>query len=187
VHLVDMTSDDALSDISMINNELKLFDEKLARKEQIIVLNKCDLLSAKELAVLKEKVAKKHKDTQLCVISAAGRVGLEELNQLIKSRLAKLKAKGEPLNTEIAADSKAYDRQEEGFSVTRQKGKFLVAGSRIERLLSVTDCKSPESIHHFNQVIRSMGVIEELIRQQIKPGNEIKIADFTFTFGENLF
>ncbi len=72
-------------------------------------------------------------------------------------------------------------------SVFQEVAAGLLKGDRIERLVGVTDTKSPESLHHLNQVMRSMGIIDELTRQKIKAGEEVQIGAFSFTYGENLF
>ncbi len=44
LHLIDCTNDDVIADYKCIRNELMLYNESLVNKEEIIVLNKCDLL-----------------------------------------------------------------------------------------------------------------------------------------------
>ncbi len=54
VHLLDVSSKDLLKDFKTVNKELKEFSPKLALKPQIIVLNKIDLISSKDLKRKKE-------------------------------------------------------------------------------------------------------------------------------------
>lgn len=61
----------------LINSELSLFDEELARRRQIEVVNKIDLRTPKELDALKALAAAAGRD--ILFISAKEEIGLEEL------------------------------------------------------------------------------------------------------------
>jgi Obg family GTPase CgtA-like protein len=50
----------------------------------------------------------------------------------------------------------------------------------------VTDLKDPDSLFHLHQILRSMGVVDELIRQGAKPGSDIVAGGLAFTFGEGM-
>jgi GTP-binding protein len=49
IHLLDGVSADPLGDFEKINEELALFDPRLARKPQVVVLNKMDLPQTQQL------------------------------------------------------------------------------------------------------------------------------------------
>jgi hypothetical protein len=42
------------------------------------------------------------------------------------------------------------------------------------------------SLHHMFDVLRAMGVIDELIKQGAKTGSEINAGGVSFVFGEDL-
>ena len=48
VHLIDGTSDSPLDDMISVNNELALFDASLAKRPQVVAVNKIDLPEVKE-------------------------------------------------------------------------------------------------------------------------------------------
>jgi GTP-binding protein len=79
VHLVDVSEieeKDPLYQFNSINNELKLFNPELAKKKQIIVLNKTDLTGADEKAGLfRQNIS----DKKIFEISAATGKGVEQL------------------------------------------------------------------------------------------------------------
>lgn len=54
LHLIDGTQEDVASAYTTIRNELKAYDKALARKSEIVALNKCDALTPEEI---EEKIA----------------------------------------------------------------------------------------------------------------------------------
>ncbi len=64
IHLLDGQSDDPIADFSQINSELALFDPQLARKPQIVALNKID---QPEVQAEFPKLRKRDEETRFCV------------------------------------------------------------------------------------------------------------------------
>ncbi len=87
IHLIDasqISMADPLDAYRMINNELAMYSRKLAKKEQVIVLNKTDLTGTQE-AVSCFKKAVGHLD--VLTISAATGQGCDQLVQILAKRL----------------------------------------------------------------------------------------------------
>jgi len=86
VHLIDVSSidpDDPLNAYRTVNEELAIYDKKLAQKPQLVVLNKIDLPGVHHAAeVFQSALAEK----EITLISALTGKGLEEL----KSRMVQL-------------------------------------------------------------------------------------------------
>ena len=85
LHVIDGTSDDPIGDFKTINNELKLYDEFLAEKPQVVVLNKMDVPEVQEkeeelLAQLREAAG----HSRVLSISAATTSGVKELMGRLK-------------------------------------------------------------------------------------------------------
>lgn len=80
IHVVNGDAVDPVRDYVAINNELQLYSPVLARKPQIVVLNKVDLPSvAEKLPELIGKLREVMPHTRLLTISAAGRLGVADL------------------------------------------------------------------------------------------------------------
>jgi len=81
IHLLEISPEpgrDPLSDFAVLNKELKRYDPELARRPQIVVLNKLDVTEVRDAyPELKKKFAKKK--VKLLGVSAATRVGLGPL------------------------------------------------------------------------------------------------------------
>ena len=81
LHMIDITNSDLKKSYKQIKNELKNYSSKLAKKKELIVLNKIDLIDEKEM----NKIIKDFsKNTKSEVIS---------LSTLKKNSISKVKAK----------------------------------------------------------------------------------------------
>jgi GTP-binding protein len=83
VHLIDASSidsDNPLDQYHTINQELAMYDEKLVKKPQIVVLNKLDLSGVQKAADIFQSAVK---DKKVVLISALTGQGLEELKSQI--------------------------------------------------------------------------------------------------------
>ena len=80
VHILsveDISEDNPWEGFSLINNELKLFNDELAHRIQLLVINKIDLLEADALVSLKERAQKD--GLEIFFISAKTGEGMEEI------------------------------------------------------------------------------------------------------------
>ncbi|PWT99710.1 MAG: hypothetical protein C5B53_05100 [Candidatus Melainabacteria bacterium] len=187
LHLVDISSENLRADIATIDHELKTFSRELANREQLLVLTKADLPTEEEVEKIKSKLVRLYPKRAVMAISAATHRGLEQLSYAIEEALARLVRPAAIAPDAIIVDENARIHQDDGFTVYRKRKKYFVEGDGILRLLAVTDSKSPESVHHFNRQLKNLGVIDELVKQEIKPGSEVVIGGLSFAFGEDLF
>lgn len=182
VHLVDISTEDPIADIGVINRELLLYERDLDKLPQLLVLNKADLLPDEDRDEIVSKLKKKL-GVPVYVISCATNLGLDELKKLLLENLAKLGPKFIPMAVE--ADEKAFEHDAGAFEIVRKRKQFHILGDRVERHLSVTNLRDPESIFHFQRVLRAMGVIDALLAEGATPGTEVVIGEQTFSFGED--
>lgn len=197
IHVADCSSENLLADIKTIDKELENFNPDLFEKEQIIVLNKIDLLDPEEVESIKEKIQKEFPKRDIITISGLAKLGIQDLATHLQQRIMKIRTESKPLKLENEseekqgrtwiADDKATIRPEAAVSVSKHKGSFYIEGSRIIKYSQVVDYRSPESIQHFCQILRSMGIIDELYKQNVQVGDEVHIGGTVFTFGENLY
>ncbi len=85
VIILDISSESPVADYNIVNKELSLWSQKLLRKKQIIVLNKCDLMPKKESTKIAQKLSKELKKP-VFTISAVSGEGLKELLEELISK-----------------------------------------------------------------------------------------------------
>lgn len=92
LHLVDINSNDILRDYKIIRKELKQYNPKLAKKDEIIGLSKCDTLSKEEIEQKKALLEKEvKKGTIIFVISSVSKIGIIDILREIKKKVIKFK------------------------------------------------------------------------------------------------
>ena len=187
IHLVDVSSETVDNDVEVIEKELNLYNEKLANAHKILVLNKIDLLLPEEFEAIAERLKKKSEieyQSPVKMISAATRYGVDELIKTLEQRLSEIKLAQPEAEEPVFLDPKATERIDTGFTIQRKKKVFFVEGDRVARLVSVTNMRDPDSLHHMYAVLRAMGVIEALVHEGAHSGSEVYAGDVSFVFGE---
>ncbi|MDM8335690.1 Obg family GTPase CgtA [Wolbachia pipientis] len=86
LHLIDVTHDNVISTYDCTHNELKLYNNDLVKKEEVVVLNKCDLLREAEILEKKSYLAKYLNKEILC-LSIDG--DLQPILRLLSEKLKK--------------------------------------------------------------------------------------------------
>ena len=181
IHLLDGLSADPVADYSQINTEMSLFDPDLARKPQIVALNKIDQPEVQ--ARLEEiKTAMKAKGVDLMVISALARTNVRELLLQAAEKLAQAPALAEP-----APSLPVYRPKEDprDFQVTRAgEHAWRLTGASIERAASMTFWEHDGSVRRFQKIMEALGVDTALRKAGIVDGDTVAIGDFELDWQE---
>ena len=84
LHMIDITDENIEKSYSQVRKELQNYSKKLIEKNEIVVLNKIDLIDQKEVKQIKDKFLKKYK-VNLLTISTLNKKSVSDL----KSKLIK--------------------------------------------------------------------------------------------------
>lgn len=187
VHVIDMSGSEGrvpYEDYMAINNELEQYNLRLMERPQIIVANKMDMPEAEEnLKEFKTKIAE---DIPVFPISAVTKTGLRELLLAIADKLETTPEF--PLNEILEQEDEdtvlyKYIAEEPDFEVTREPdGTFVLSGTKIERLFTMTNFERDASISRFARQLRAMGVDEALRKRGAKDGDIVRLLDYEFEF-----
>lgn len=90
LHLVDGTEEDVVGNYKIIRNELKKYSKELAKKKEIVAINKCDSLTEKEIEE-KKAALKKATKNKIFVISGVSKQGVEDVLRFIRDEVRKAK------------------------------------------------------------------------------------------------
>lgn len=184
-HVIDMGSFEGrnpIDDYLTIRKEIKQYDEKLARKPELIIANKMDL---PDFEANLEKFKKEFPNLEVVCVSAMEQKGLDEMIYKLADMLEN--AVLEPLYEENNFESHIVYKfnEEKPFTITRDdSGVWILKGEEIEKLLKMTKFQEDESVDRFARKLRGMGVEDELERLGAKRGDDVQILDYMFTFKE---
>ena len=84
LHMIDITENDLKKSYSQVRKELKNYSKDLLKKDEIVVLNKVDLLDDKEVKKIKDNFLKKYK-VKLITLSTLNKKSISD----IKSKIIK--------------------------------------------------------------------------------------------------
>ena len=182
VHVIDISSEDGREpylDYLTINSELKKFNEKLASRPQIVVLNKIDRL--RDYSVVEEFKYRLGKDKKVICVSAVVRENIEELIRTIWQELEKL-----PQLTPIVIEELNLDQKDKtGIKIEKLgNGVYEVSGGLIENISRGIVVNDYESLSYFWKRLKNDGIIDELKKQGVKDGDTIKIGKIDFEYIE---
>ena len=182
LHLIDVSGTEGrnpVDDYHKINNELKNYSEKLAKRTQIIVATKSDLIADdnenfKEL----EKEAKKD-NRKIFKISSVTGEGLNELMSYI-SKTLKTIPKENLIDITSTSTEKVYklDDDFENFKVEKQGKYYIVTGKRVEDLMRRVNIGDYESLFYLHKKLDEIGVTSQLKKQGVKDGDIVKIGNY---------
>ena len=173
IHLLDGASADPLGDFEKINEELALFDPQLARKSQVVVLNKMDLPQTQELWPRVSREIKKL-ELEAMSISAVTGQGVQTLLQRIVNLLDSL-PKEKPV---VEEEVKVFRLEEEKpFSITQEENGWRVRGAKVERVVAMTNWEYDEAVMRFQRILEAMGISAALEEAGVKVGDTVRIGD----------
>jgi GTP-binding protein len=193
VHVIDMAATeerDPYEDFVKINEELRLYNAKLADRPQIVAANKMDMPGAEEhLQQFREKLKRDGRDDiEIFPISAMARNGVQELLYRAADLLEQIPET--PLIEEVVdlSERKIYKFEKEEddneFTIRRENDTFIVECIGIERMLKRMNMNSYDGLLRFGQAIRKSGIESALRGRGAKDGHMVQIGDFEFEFVE---
>ena len=182
LHLVDVAGTegrDPVDDFEKINLELQRYSEKLAKLPQIVVANKCDAISDKKMKERFVQYAKKAGYPVFCISAVSGE-GIEPLLAEIASLLETL-----PKPREFAAEYAKPDAgmcKDKSFTVKKENEKYVIEGEWLLKVLEGVNFDDYESLHFFQRILQSNGIVQTLEDMGIREGDLVRIGDLEFDY-----
>ncbi|KAA0932215.1 MULTISPECIES: GTPase ObgE [Streptomyces] len=179
VHVLDtatLESDrDPLSDLDVIEEELRSYGGGLDRRPRLVVLNKIDVPDGRDLAEM-VRPDLEARGYQVFAISAVAHIGLKELSFALAELVAKARAaKPKEEATRIVIRPKAVD--DAGFTVVQEEdGLYRVRGEKPERWVRQTDFSNDEAVGYLADRLARLGVEESLMKAGARSGDGVAIG-----------
>jgi GTP-binding protein len=179
VHLID-AYEDVSKAYKTIQKELKQYKIDLTARPQIVALNKTEGLSEKDITKQLNKLKKiVPSGTKVLAVSAKSNQGIKELMQAVlviveKERKIQEKIEEERSN---APPILRLESDDVAWQINKKGDSFVITGERIERFAGRTDFDNPDSVQRLRDIMRKTGIVHELNRKNIKPGQMIIVSD----------
>jgi len=192
IHVIDisgMEGRNPVDDYYNIRKELEFFSEDLAKKEEIIIANKIDLLDEKEL---EERVEKLRKTTgkEVFPTSTLTGQGLKEviykLYEIVK-KSKKLVETSEIINERIKRPKPVWKKLPERFMieiVRDEDGDYVVSGTYVEEWAKRLNLNQKDGFRKFMELLNKNGLEEKLRKAGVKDGDTVWVAGRAFEYKE---
>ncbi|HLJ56688.1 MAG TPA: GTPase ObgE [Chthonomonadaceae bacterium] len=190
IHLLDvsgMSGREPLNDFEVLNRELALYDEALARLPQIVALNKIDVMADPDAVDALEADLRAQGRT-VFRISAATRKGLKPLVYAVMRRLEELRAEAEAEHAAQAASGAVHivakPEVDDHHWEARQLDPctYEVVGKGIERMVAMTDMNNDHAVRRLQRSLDKIGITGKLRTIGAKDGDTVRIRDVEFDF-----
>lgn len=183
IHIVDISGlegRDALDDFDKINGELKLYNEKLATRPQVVVANKMDILE--DESIFDEfKNELEGRGYKVFKMSAATRQGVDDVIAYVSELLRKAE------EIELVSEEEMFrpeldEVQDEGLQIDIEDGVYVVTGKSLRRIMYSVNFDDMESLQYFQKAMESQGVFDRLREMGIEDGDTVRIYEIEFEF-----
>ncbi|MCH8063039.1 MAG: GTPase ObgE [Chloroflexi bacterium] len=180
IHMVDGSTDSPVEDYEQINEELRLYNEDLMSKPQIIVINKIDIPEVQEaLSDLKSLFAGMGTDVPVYCVSAVGRLGLDALLNKVLEVLDETKAQQQAVFVapEDAVTVIRPRPRKERMKVHREDDTYIVTAPRAARIAALLDDSDWNARIQFHGYLQRAGIVRALEEAGIGPGDTVRFGD----------
>ncbi len=182
IHLIDGGSVSPLDDMARVNVELGLYDAALAKKPQLVAVNKVDLMSVRDrLSELKAEFNRA--GTRVFFISAETGEGVAELMAETVEELGKLEAgreTGQPVSLRVFHPRP----QGEDVEVRKDGDTYVVLVPWLERVAARVDISDPEVAQQLRRLLASKKVSRALLRAGVRTGDKVRCGSFQWEWLE---
>jgi len=179
IHLLDGMAEDPIADYSQINSELALFDPGLAKKPQIVAVNKIDLPVVEERwSTLQRKLKRK----RISPIAISAIAGTNVRNLLYKA--VELLRETPPIPAQIEIPIYQPQTDPRQFMIQRVANGWRVTGASIERAAAMTYWDNDASIRRFQRILETLGIDDALRQAGVKEGDMVNIGEYELEWSD---
>ena len=186
VHIVDISGiegRDPIDDFEKINEELRLYNERLSTRPQLVVANKSDLLFDESIYENFKKTMEE-KGYEVFKMSAATRDGVDQVIDRVSQLLNEVE------EVELVSQEKMYRPEldvddEAGLKIEvdeDEDGIYVVTGKELRRIMYSVNFDDMESLQFFQAQMEAKGVFDMLREAGIEDGDTVKIYELEFEF-----
>ena len=185
VHVVDGSEDDVPGRIKAINDEISKFDPALAKKPQILAINKLDL---DEVSVLIDEIKESLEDIdglheQMFFVSAATYDGLEELKTAMFHLLQASYDQEEPVPNVLVDEIpvlRPLVRKSSDVVIREPGGDLRIVHPKAVRLAKGSNLDTWEARLQFHRRLEQLKVTKALKNAGIEAGDTVLVAQWEF-------
>lgn len=200
VHLVDISLENPIEDYKTIRTELTKYSPELAKKPEIVLFSKVDVLGG-DMDLLQMVTNEFEQETgkKPLPLSSFDRSGLATILERVWKEILKEKAKTKEEEDKINAqrvvfkphlaqkiNPKAWKITKEiqkgtGEGMPRREG-YRITGIRFEQIVVMTEFTNKDAMMRVRDVMYKLGIQKELLRMNVPNGTPLFVGEKHFKF-----
>jgi len=200
LHVVDGSAEDPLYNFKSIQNELELFNPELAKKPQVVVINKMDLPHVRERwEEIRDMIKKEAGHGRVDGISAAANKNIMPILVKVKAMLDKMPPASEQRTEKTEEEMEREQALAKRMLQTNTRTKHLThsvvkrahniwelnADERLHRTIEMTNFDNDEAEERFYRILQASGVRETLRAAGCRQGHTIILAGYEFEYRDD--
>lgn len=182
IHMLDINSSDMYHDYLQIREELTKYSKILAKKKELIAINKIDSVDDDLLEMIlvefkKNFPSKFHKN--IFAISAVAKKNTKELlRETAKMvRTTKRKRVAVKKTTEYKVYKPHLEMKKDEWIIEEENKVFTVRGPRIEQIVKMTNFQNEQGVLHLRDVLKKKKILKDLIKKGWKIEDKLFIGE----------
>ncbi len=187
IHVVDISGSEGrnpIEDFEKINNELRMYSEKVANKPMLVAANKIDMIEEEDPQFVEFKEYVEGKGYKMFPICAPINIGVQELMAAALLELQKAEMNPEEDDTEYF-DFELEDANptyREVYTSRADDGAYVLAGQQLQKIFDSTNFNDMGSLRYLYKYIEKSGAIDKFLEMGLEEGDTIRIGDFEFEY-----
>ena len=177
LHMIDAYQEDVASAYSTIKDELAAYQPALAGRPEVIALNKTEGLDEEITEDLLNQLKKvTPAKTPIFAVSAQSGKGLDGLVYELKKKVQQARTKADKQAEKTDIPVLTLTNTEGQWKVEKSDDGFVITGPKIEQFARRTDFANDEAVQRLRDIMKKMGIMHELLRQEVMPGQTIRVS-----------
>jgi GTP-binding protein len=178
VHVVEsfpVDGSDPFENYLLIENELKLYSDEIWARPRLLALSKMDVIPGELFNALRERF--ETTGVPIYPISSVTAEGLEPLTAAMYRTVIDQRPAEDIPNLTPALKS-----ADQMWDVVSLGDGYRITGTRMERLVAMTDLSNDEAIRYLHRRLERIGVIDRLRKLGAAEGDLVRVGDVEFGF-----
>ncbi len=187
IHVVDVSGSEGrnpIEDFDKINNELRMYSEKVANKPMLVAANKMDMIDEDDPQYIEFKEYVEGKGYRVFPICAPINIGVQELMAATLLELQKAEMIPEEDDTEYFDFEleEANPTYREVYTSRADDGAYVLEGQQLKKIFDSTNFNDMGSLRYLYKYIEKSGAIDKFLEMGLEEGDTIRIGDFEFEY-----
>ena len=187
IHVVDVSGSegrDPIEDFEKINNELRQYSERVAKKPMLVAANKMDMIDEDDPKYIEFKEYVEGKGYEVFPMSAPINLGVHELMAAAAEELQKAEMNPEPEDEYEYFDFDLDDKDPDFKEVyaSKEGDVYVLTGKQLRKIFDSTNFNDMGSLRYLYKYVEKIGAIEKLLEMGLTEGDTIRIFDYEFEY-----